>query len=201
MKYRKYVNIVIIVVVIFNWIRMFPSYSSGRLLAAGLRTLRQFTVLSNLFEAYACIVWLYKKDELIKYIGAVSLSLTFIVVLLFLGPVFGFKYMYLGSNLWFHLIIPIIAVLEIFIFNKRIISINDNLLALIPMIIYGIGYIGNVLINGIRTSNSINDWYGFFTWGYLAAAFIFVIIVLGTYFIGFIIKRINNKLITRKDKR
>ena len=176
---------------------MFIGESNNLLSSRGFSSLKYFTILSNLFEAFACLIWLYKKDERIKYIAAVSVALTLVVVLVFLGPIFGYPFMFMGSNLWFHLIVPVISILEVIIFNRNTISRKDNLLALLPMVIYGIGYVGNILINGIGNRPYTNDWYGFFMWGYQGAVAIILIIILGTYFIGFIIRRINNKLKNR----
>ena len=54
-------------------------------------------------------------------------------MLLFLGPLFGFRFVYIGSNFWFHLIIPLIAVIEVILFNNQTFSKKDNLLGLIPL--------------------------------------------------------------------
>ena len=193
MKYRKYLNVFIFVIVIINWIRMMLGLSNTGLASSGLRSLKYFTVLSNLFEAYASMMWLYKKDEKLKYIASVSLSLTFITVVLFLGPLFGYRIMFIGSNFWFHLIIPIIAVMEVIFLSKYTISKKDNLFALMPMFIYGLFYVGNIFINGVGSWPNINDWYGFFTWGYTGGVVVFVVISLATYFMGYVIKKINNK--------
>lgn len=193
MKYRKYLNVFIFVIVIINWIRMMLGLSNTGLASSGLRSLKYFTVLSNLFEAYASMMWLYKKDEKLKYIASVSLSLTFITVVLFLGPLFGYRIMFIGSNFWFHLIIPIIAVMEVIFLSKYTISKKDNLFALMPMFIYGLFYVGNIFINGVGSWPNINDWYGFFTWGYTGGVVVFFVISLATYFMGYVIKRINNK--------
>lgn len=193
MKYRKYLNVFIFVIVIINWIRMMLGLSNTGLASSGLRSLKYFTVLSNLFEAYASMMWLYKKDEKLKYIASVSLSLTFITVVLFLGPLFGYRIMFIGSNFWFHLIVPIIAVMEVIFLSKYTISKKDNLFALMPMFIYGLFYVGNIFINGVGSWPNINDWYGFFTWGYTGGVVVFVVISLATYFMGYVIKKINNK--------
>lgn len=193
MKYRKYLNVFIFVIVIINWIRMMLGLSNTGLASSGLRSLKYFTVLSNLFEAYASMMWLYKKDEKLKYIASVSLSLTFITVVLFLGPLFGYRIMFIGSNFWFHLIVPIIAVMEVIFLSKYTISKKDNLFALMPMFIYGLFYVGNIFINGVGSWPNINDWYGFFTWGYTGGVVVFVVISLATYFMGYVIKKNNNK--------
>lgn len=62
-----------------------------------------------------------------------------------------------------------------------------------PMFIYGLFYVGNIFINGVGSWPNINDWYGFFTWGYTGGVVVFVVISLATYFMGYVIKKINNK--------
>ena len=193
MKYRKYLNIVLFIIIMYYWLAMFFEWSDNMLGAKGISSLKYFTVLSNLFEALSCLIWLIKKDERIKYIASVSVGLTFFTVMLFMGPVFGYNIMFIGSNFWFHLVVPIVAILEVIFLNRETFSYKDNMYSVVPMLVYGVFYVGNVLINGVGQWPHTNDWYGFFAWGYEGAVAAVLIIVLATYFIGFAIRRLNNK--------
>ena len=194
MNKRKILNIVIFIIVLTTWLRM-VFYASGiALTAGGLRSLRYFTVLSNLFEGIACLIWLYNKDEKIKYAAAVSVTLTMVVVLTFLGPLYGYIPMFSGVSFWMHLIVPLAALLEVIFWNKEKFTLKDNLLACIPMGIYGVYYIGNNIVNGIGQWPNSNDWYGFLTWGYPIGIMFYIVILLVVFLIGLAIRKIKDKM-------
>ena len=194
MNKRKILNIVIFIIVLTTWLRM-VFYASGiALTAGGLRSLRYFTVLSNLFEGIACLIWLYNKDEKIKYAAAVSVTLTMVVVLTFLGPLYGYIPMFSGVSFWMHLIVPLAALLEVIFWNKEKFTLKDNLLACIPMGIYGVYYIGNNIVNGIGQWPNSNDWYGFLTWGYPIGVMFYIVILLVVFLIGLAIRKIKDKM-------
>ena len=172
----------------------------GELSARGLRGLKFFTVQSNLFAAIAAAFWLAKRDrrewiETLKFIAAVSVFITFTVVVLFLGPLYGFLSMYKGANLFLHLIVPVLAVLEQMFWTEGAASARDNRLAMLPPLIYGCFYLGNVLINGIGTWPDTNDWYGFLNWGYPIGMLIFAGICFLGWLLGKIIRVVQNRKI------
>ena len=145
------------VIVFFNWGRMvFQRTDSGRLSAAGLHTLKYFTVLSNLLLGIAAFVYalcvlrilLGKAAGIpctvyqLKYAATVSVGLTFLTVMLFLGPRFGYGAMFQGVNLWFHLLIPLTAIASFWLLEPDgTLSLQDSMLAVLPMLLYAIGYI------------------------------------------------------------
>ena len=165
---------------------------SGRFASRGLDKLKYFTVLSNLFFGITCAMWSavlvrLMKDEnvphirtwlIIKYAGTVAIGLTFVVVMIFLGPLYGYGNMFQGGNLFFHLLVPVIGILEfIFLNAEGELYFRDAFFTLIPLILYGIWYFWNVFTNGIPG----NDLYGFFKWGYAAAVIIGIAILLITW--------------------
>ena len=89
-----------------------------------------------------------------------------------------------------HGIVPLAAMAECIVFNSERLSVRDNLWAVFPMLIYGILYLGNIIINGIPG----NDWYGFMLWGYPGGAAALVIIVCVTYLIGLVLRKLNEKV-------
>ena len=95
MNKRKVLNIIIFLIVLITWLRMVFAPSDELLTARGLSSLKYFTVLSNLFEGIACVIWLFNGNEKIKYAAAVSVTLTLIVVLTFLGPLYGYVAMFI----------------------------------------------------------------------------------------------------------
>ena len=62
------------------------------------------------------------------------------------------------------------------------------------MVIYGIGYVGNILVHGIKG----NDWYGVLRWGYGIGAIIFAVIVFITWLIGLLLRKLNQKVNTAR---
>ena len=82
------------------------------------------------------------------------------------------------------------AMAELIVFNRKKLTAKDNLWTVFPMLVYGISYLGNIIINGIRG----NDWYGFLRWGYPVGAVVLVIIVLITYLIGLLLRKLNEKV-------
>lgn len=192
MKKRVVFNIVIFIIVLISWLRMVFGYTNSEFMARGLASLKYFTILSNLFEAIACIIWIYNRNEKIKYIAAVSVALTMMVTLLYLGPLFGYALMFAGVNFWLHLFVPLLSLLEVLLWNNEKFTKKDNLLVCLPLIIYGLFYLGNNLINGKGNWPHTNDWYGFLMWGYPVGIIIFILLILFVYFIGFLIRKIKD---------
>ena len=168
----------------------------------GILSLKYFTVLSNLLEGIASILWLItvwqKRDlhkaEVLKYISCLCVFLTFITVVAFLGPVFGFEGKFSGGNFWLHLVIPLVALFEMVFLVREKISMKENILAIIPIIAYGIGYLTNVLINGRGNEvDGWNDFYGFVKWGMPIGIAIFIGICLFVLIAGFILRKIMGR--------
>ena len=189
-KARTYLNIFLAAIIIYLWLRMCFGYSGQSFMRGGFRNLKYFTILSNLLEAIACIVFVLKGNEKLKYTAAVSVMLTFTVVVVFLGHVYGYKMMFSGPSLWFHGLVPVIAMMEFIICNKTPMTKRDNLFAVVPLVLYGIGYLGNILINGIVK----NDWYHFMSWGYGVGFVIFAVIIITVYLIGLVLRKLNEKV-------
>lgn len=165
--------------------------------SSGAENLKYFTVLSNEFcgiVAAICLVCkLLKRPQpmLPKFLAAAAVGLTFLTVAGFLGPLYGYRYMYLRANLFFHLLLPLTAVAEFLmcppddgIYTPMLTghkAANDTvsvpfrwtLYAMIPVAVYGIGYLTNILINGTGVWPHTNDFYGFLNWGLPAGLVIF----------------------------
>ena len=197
MKTRKLLNIFMAIAVLYAWGSMFLGLSQEALAARGLASLRYFTILSNLLEAFACVVWLINGNEKIKYIAAVSVSVTFIVVMVFLGPLFGYAAMFYGVSFWLHGVVPLCAIFEFLFCNRTKFSQKDSLLAALPMMIYGLFYVGNILINGVGEWPHSNDWYGFMSWGYPIGFAIYFFISLATWAFALFLKKANEAIIER----
>ena len=180
-------NLLIAVLVLCAWLSMtLKPGRHGSLSTGGFQNLRYFTVLSNLFQggvSLACAVG--RRMGRWKYASTVAVALTFFVVLLFLGPAYGYDSMYTGANFWFHLVVPVLAMVDFLIFDREgSFTIRDSLFTVIPMLAYSLFYVGNLLVNGVRG----NDWYGFAKHGPLSAVAAFLIILATNWAIALLLR-------------
>lgn len=177
--------------------------SGGMLTDTGIRSLKYFTVLSNIFEGTACIVWIAAgreksaAAERLKYMAAVSVALTFLTVMLFLGPLYGYLAMLEGVNFFLHLLVPVLALAECIFLTDTTYTKRDNLLAVIPMLLYGTVYLANNLINGTGQWPDTNDWYGFLNWGLPVGLGIFAALCLITWLAGAFIRWVRGRFARR----
>lgn len=209
-RIRRYVNIFLVLSTIGAWLVM-CFFAEGMLAQTGLRSLKYFTVLSNLLVGVAAIAWLISTGkegnenggaseciERLKYIAAAAVGLTFATVVGFLGPIYGYPAMFQGANLFLHLIAPVTAMLEIIFLSDAAYTRRDNLMVIIPAFLYGMGYLANILINGIGEWPDTNDWYFFFAWGYPVGTLIYAILILVTWMLGLMMRKLQQKRIEKK---
>lgn len=194
-RIRIFINIFIAITVFVAWGYMFMDREPGALASAGIVNLKYFTVLSNIAEGLASLFWLAvcftKKEpataDRVKYVAAVSVGLTFATIAFFLGPLYGMLSMYTGANFWFHLIVPVVAMLEFVFLSETEVGVKDNLLAVVPMLLYGAVYLLNVILRGTEG----NDWYGFVNWGLPIGIVIFAVLCIATYGIGLLLRKVK----------
>lgn len=199
MKVRKILNICIAVIVPVAWLMMTVG-GGGTLSENGIGNLKYFTVQSNIMEGIASVIWLVvqggdevakARAELFKYISAASVMLTFTTVMVFLGPLYGYPMMLKGANLFFHLIVPLMAFAEMIFLTDADFKLRDNNMAAVPPLIYGALYLLNVIINGIGEWPDTNDWYLFLTWGYPTGILIFACICAVTWLIALLMRKFS----------
>ena len=188
------VNLALAAIILTVWLKsVFRVDIRGALTAPGLRSLKYFTVLSNLLQAAASLatsLWLARllcgRSEALpgavmalRYAAVTSVALTFFTVAVFLGPPCGYRGMYTDSNLWFHLLVPIVSAVDFcFIEREGALPPGAWLWALLPMLLYAVGYTVNLFARGMAPSA---DWYGFAKGGSLRMALIsFVTVALST---------------------
>ncbi len=207
-KISAALNLLIALAALCSWcVMVFHIDESGRLSASGLASLKYFTVLSNLLMAAAGAVWAVqllrgrtgRQALVLKYAGTVSVTLTFVTVMVFLGPLFGYAAMFMGGNLYLHLVVPLAALADfLFLCREGVLEKRDARWATLPMLLYGIWYVGNNLINGHGAWPNTNDFYGFFTWGDGGAALIAVIMVTGTWGMARLLHGLRKLCMNRK---
>ena len=177
-------DLLIVGLVAYAWYVMMVKMGDGTLSGSGLNSLRYYTVLSNLLEGLAALLTVVflalilagKVKELplwltlLRYAGVTSVSLTFLTVMVYLGPVFGFNIMFNDANLYFHLLIPLLAIAEAVFLSGEKLRFTDSFVAALPTLLYGIWYVINNLVNGREG----NDIYYLFHFGPAVSVLFFI---------------------------
>lgn len=124
---------------------------------------RFFTVQSNVLCAISALFLLLYPDAdwafYLKYIGTCAVTVTMMTVLLFLGPVFGYQYMFRGSDLFMHLLTPLMAIVSFCVFERRGLSLPESFLGLLPVALYAPLYLYKILFASV--DKRWDDFYGF----------------------------------------
>ena len=204
-------NILITLLTIFASIIMFTgikiTHGAEPLLEISkIEMFKFFTVDSNIFIGIISLLFAIKeiKNEEItknmyrlKLMSTTAVTLTFIVVFIYLGPISkdGIKSMLQNSNLFFHLIIPVLSIINLTLFEKTDkLKRKDTLYGIIPTVIYALFYLTNILIHVENGKVSpIYDWYWFVQGGLKTAIIVAPTIILITYIISLILWKINRK--------
>lgn len=142
-----------------------------------------FTVQSNALCAISallmCIFPQTRWAWTLKYIGTAAVSVTMLTVLVFLGPILGYRRVLRGSDLIMHLVVPMLALVSFCVFERRGMRIGTATLGLIPVLLYGILYGWKVLF--CPQERRWEDFYRFNQNGkwYLS----FALMLIGTFLI------------------
>lgn len=206
-------NVVIAILVTYSVFTFFVSGGDGNMEVTGFKCFRYFTVLSNVLVSVMSVIFAIYNIKflksgisnipsiplLCKFIGTVSVTVTFLTVLFFLGPTLGYSLMFEGVNLFLHAIVPIMAIISFVMFevNKKLL-VKQCLFGLIPTIIYSIVYV--IMVVFIK---EWEDFYGFTFGGklYLAPVSL-VMMYIATLLFSFGLVYLHNKccIIVKKEK-
>lgn len=199
-------NLIIVAFTILGIILMLTrNPQDGALQTTGLANFRYYTVLSNVFCGIVSVVYLLfvllKKDtdklRVLKLAGVCGVTITFAVVAFMFGPLYGYPQFYKGGNLYFHLLEPLVAMVEYILVRRGKMPFRYTLFSAVPTLIYGIGYILNILINGIGGPwPNTNDFYAFLSWGWPVGIVILFAITLSSFAVACIFRAISNKRAT-----
>ena len=187
-------TLIVICVAYGTWLMLTRGGDGTGLISSGLENLKYYTVLSNLFCGIVAIAelvaYVSRKSKfdftMLKFMAATVTGLTAVIIAAFLQPTYPDLNMYQGSNLWFHLIVPVIAVAEC-VFTSDVASMltfGRTMLTMIPSAVYGLFYALNILIRGVGTWPDTNDWYGFLNWGWSIGIIIFLVIIIVTWLVS-----------------
>lgn len=167
---------------------------------------KPYTIDSNVFAgicSLCVVVSLLTKNKVsnslykLFYVSTVTITLTIMTVIFFLFPTMALQkgvrmasFLFRNDMLFFHLLNPILVAVSMFLMKDDIkISTKDNWHALIPMGVYALVYIYNVVI-----AKNWSDFYGFTFGGKMYMAPIAVIAMVSvTYLFGFIYRKLLNK--------
>ena len=135
-----------------------------------------------------------KNIYIFKMVGVSAISLTFIVTLFFLSPLYGFYGMYNNVNLFFHFVIPIIGFISYFFYEKHDNEYKYAYYGIIPMLLYAIFYISNILIHLDEGISFKYDFYGFLQGNINNIYFAIPIIFIVGYLLSLLNICLNKKL-------
>jgi len=215
-KISMILNTLIVILVTIGTIFMFTGFTfmpADTLLEATRKEMFKFyTVDSNilmglvalLLLVYEVLLYKGKIKEIpkvvynLKFVGTAAIALTFVVTLFFLAPMYGFYAMYNNNNLFFHLFVPVLAIISFIVVEKYDISYRTTFFGVLPMLLYSIYYATNILIhleNGKPTWQY--DFYNFLN-GNVNNIFITIpIILIVTYAIALVLTYLNKKLLKK----
>jgi hypothetical protein len=196
---EKILNIVMVILALIGIFLMVTENGDGTLQSTGLENFKYYTVLSNIFCGIVAAIYLIRRsDKLIPLkLGAVcGVTITFCVVAFMFGPLYGFLQFYKRGNLFFHLLLPVVAMVEFIVVRRGKIPFRYTVIAAIPTLIYGFCYMTNILINGKGEWPESNDFYGFLNWGWPVGIGIFAAITLLAFGVACAFRAISNKRTT-----
>ena len=150
-------------------------------------------VVAFIYALFQLLILLNKKDKLphvllvFNHVGVTAVGLTFLVVIFFLAPGYGFNLMYKGANLFFHGIVPVVAMINfMFIEKECALKFSDTPFSIIPSFLYGIVYFIVVVANNAYGDINI-DFYMFGKDGPLIGAFNFLAVMSIAYGFGLVL--------------
>ena len=196
-------NIILVIFTVIGIILMLTGKpEEGALQSTGIENFKFYTVLTNVFcgiiAAVHLIFLLLKKDtdkiRVLKLAAVCGVAITFAVVAFMFGPLYGFPQFYKRGNLFFHLLEPVVAMVEFILIRRKKIPFKYTVIAAVPTLLYGIGYMTNILINGIGGPwPNTNDFYAFLSWGWPVGIGIFAVITLMAFAVACIFRAVSNK--------
>lgn len=222
-----FLNTLSFVLMLVGFLWMYFASDGNALSSGGFECLKYFTVLSNIFAGITSLIYLVcqvlnliRETKIkpwalvLEYMSTISVAITFFVVVFFLAPVRqanGGSYfeMFRGANFFFHLIIPVICMINFIFFENETKVIYKYMgLDIIPVILYAVFYILNYelhLTGAVSQDGSLNyDWYGFLTSGsafnIILMVLLFIAITIGLGFLFLFLKNFFNKNKQLKEK-
>lgn len=201
-------DILVVAVVAYAVIKMIESTKGGALVSGGLGALKYYTVLSNIFCALSCLCaalhfiitkgkalpsWLY----VFRLMGSSVVSVTFLVVVFFLGSVYGYKLMFTGVSFWLHLVGPVLAIAsQLLMKQAKPMPLRTSFWGIAPTVLYGVFYISVNAVQWTGESNPTTDFYRFLAWGWGIGIVIYLAIFLINWLVSLLYWYVGRKGVT-----
>ena len=196
-------NLIIVILTVIGIVLMVTGKSEeGALQSSGIENFKFYTVLTNVFCGLIALIYLVlliakKNTDMLaafKLAAVCGVAITFAVVAFMFGPLYGYPQFYKGGNLFFHLLEPLVAIVEFILIRRKKLPFKYTVIAAVPTLLYGIGYMTNILINGVGGPwPDTNDFYAFLSWGWPVGIAIFAVITLSAFGVACIFRAISNK--------
>ena len=188
------INIINILLVGTSVLSFFVGGGDGNMEVKGALCFRFFTIDSNILMAVTSLIllpFLFKKEvpvgvAALKFVGTVAVTVTFLTVMLFLGPTQGYSTMFDGVCLYLHLICPLLSILSLYLPETPTpLSEFAWLYGTLSVVVYGIVYLVMVLI-----TENWQDFYGFNRGGfwYISLSVMFLCSALLSFIMAYIRK-------------
>ena len=200
------INSLIVLLVALATIMMFTGFKfmDGDLVleSSKVSMFRFYTVDSNIFMGIVSLIFLIKEISfvkgksnsisvgyyILKLIGTVGVTLTFLTTVLYLSRVVdgGLVVLLKNSNLFYHLIVPVLSMITFIFFEKTDkIKFKYTFLGTITMVMYSVFYVINILIHMENGTVALEyDWYYFVQNGILSIFIVLPIMLVFTYIIS-----------------
>ncbi len=214
LKISLWLNILIVIFTIIASIIMFTGFefmhgNATVLESSKIGMFKFYTVDSNILMGLTSLIFLIEEIKVLKgkikeiktiyhvlkLSGTIGVTLTFLVVFGYLGIIAegGIFSLLMNSNLFFHLIIPMLSIISFIFFEKtNKIKLKYTFYSLIPTFFYMIFYTTNILIHMENYKVSpVYDWYWFVQGGVKTAFIVEPLMLLITYTISLVLYKLN----------
>ncbi len=185
-------DILTVIFVTISIVSFFTVGGEGNMTVQNAVCFRYFTIDSNVFAAVCCLVHLIYNLRFVlfdkpipsavstlKFSGSAAVFLTFMTVILFLGPTIGYDLMFAGVVLYLHLICPLLCFFSFcFLDEKTDFPRFTEFFGVAPAFVYGCLYMTMVVFVG-ELAGGWEDFYGFNIGGFWYIAFL--VMMLATY--------------------
>lgn len=127
------------------------------------KAFRFFTTLSNVLCAISALcICIFPGKEwtyYFKIIGTAAVTVTMFTVLFFLGRIYGYKPLLKGSDLFMHLVTPLLAIISLCVFERRGIGFGAAFIGMIPVALYAPLYLYKIVF--APEEKRWDDFYSF----------------------------------------
>ena len=205
-------NIIIVLLVTVGSIFMFTGIKfmpdNTLLESSKIGMFKFYTVDSNILVGISSLLLIayevkYLKNKIteipqviyiLKFVGTAAITLTFLTTALFLVPQYGLYAMYSNNNLFFHLIVPLLAIVSYVLFENHDSKYTHAIYGIVPMFLYCIYYTSMICLNLDNGGLTYKyDFYGFLR-GNINNIFIVIpTIFLVSYMISIVLIFLNKK--------